>query len=182
MRFLKAIGPAVALAIACGAPASGASRDVRDVPLVDQSGATFTLRGLGRPTAVIFIATRCGDACPIAEALFARLSAKLQRAHLDAKLLTVTLEPDYDRPVVMARKARAFGADPARWRWASGNAADVRSVLDAFNVARLDGKFHGTFAYVLDARALPTRLVLLSADTGDELLNDLRAAGARRPV
>jgi cytochrome oxidase Cu insertion factor (SCO1/SenC/PrrC family) len=171
----------VALAIMCGTPAmAGVPHDVRDVPLVDQRGVTFTLRGLARPTAVIFIASRCTDACPIAEALFARLDRKLRRAHLDARLLTVTLEPDYDRPFVMARRAQAFHADPARWRWASGDPAGVRRVLDAFNVPRLDGKFHGTFAYVLDARALPARLVLLSADGDDELLNDLRAAGAQR--
>jgi cytochrome oxidase Cu insertion factor (SCO1/SenC/PrrC family) len=177
----RLIGAVVALAIACGAPAAaGVPRDVRDVPLVDQSGATFTLRGLNRPTAVIFIASRCTDACPIAEALFARLAEKLRRAHLDARLLTVTLEPDYDRPIVMARRAQAFHADPARWRWASGAPAGVRRVLDAFNVARLDGKFHGTFAYVLDAHALPAKLVLLSTAADDELLNDLRAAGARR--
>jgi cytochrome oxidase Cu insertion factor (SCO1/SenC/PrrC family) len=177
----RLIGAVVALAIACGAPATaGVSRDVRDVPLVDQRGATFTLRGLNRPTAVIFVASRCTDACPIAEALFARLAAKLRHAHLDARLLTVTLEPDYDRPFVMARRAQAFHADPARWRWASGDPAAVRGVLDAFNVARLNGKYHGTFAYVLDAHALPVRLVLLSTSADDELLNDLRAAGARR--
>ncbi|MBV8369892.1 MAG: SCO family protein [Candidatus Eremiobacteraeota bacterium] len=167
--------------IMCGAPAiAGVPHDVRDVPLIDQRGAAFTLRALARPTAVIFVASRCTDACPIAEALFARLDAKLRRAHVDARLLTVTLEPDYDRPFVMARKARTFNADPARWRWASGDPAAVRRVLDAFNVPRLDGKFHGTFAYVLDARALPARLVLLSTAADDELLNDLRAAAARR--
>jgi cytochrome oxidase Cu insertion factor (SCO1/SenC/PrrC family) len=166
-----------ALALACGTPAAaGTSRDARDVPLVDQNGAAFTLRNLHRPTAVIFVATRCGDACPIAEALFSKLSNELARAHVDARLLTVTLDPDYDRPIVMASKARAFRADASRWRWASGNPDDVRRLLGAFNVARLDDKFHGTFAYVLDARGLPTRLVMLSTSADRELLGFLRAA------
>ena len=168
---------ALALALACGAPAAaGAPRDARDVPLVDQNGARFTLRDLHRPTAVIFVATRCGDACPIAEALFARLSDKLARAHVDARLLTITLDPAFDRPIVMASKARQFNADAARWRWASGEPADVQSLLDAFNIARLDGTFHGTFAYVLDAQARPTRLVMLSTNTDRDLLGLLRAA------
>jgi cytochrome oxidase Cu insertion factor (SCO1/SenC/PrrC family) len=167
----------VALALACGAPAAaGASRDARDVPLVDQNGAAFTLRDLRRPTAVIFVATRCGDACPIAEALFSKLSGELARAHVDARLVTVTLDPDFDRPIVMASKARSFRADASRWRWASGNPDDVRRLLDAFNVARLDDKFHGTFAYVLDAHARPTRLVMLSTSADRELLGFLRAA------
>ena len=134
-----AIAFALLLAIAYGAPAAaGAPRDARDVPLVDQNGVSFTLRDLHRPTAVIFVATRCGDACPIAEGLFSRLSDRLARAHVDARLLTVT------------------------------------RLLDAFNVARLDGKFHGTFAYVLDAQARPMRLVMLSTNTDRELLDLLR--------
>jgi len=167
----------VALALACGSPAmAGAPRDARDVPLVDQNGAPFTLRDLHRPTAVIFVASRCGDACPVAEALFSKLSAELVSAHVDARLLTITLDPDFDRPIVMAAKARTFRADASRWRWASGNPDDVRRLLDAFNVARLDGKFHGTFAYVLDAHARPTRLVMLSTSADRDLLGLLRIA------
>jgi cytochrome oxidase Cu insertion factor (SCO1/SenC/PrrC family) len=171
---------AAALALACGAPAAAAApRDARDVPLVDQNGTAFTLRDLRRPTAVIFVAARCGDACPIAEALFARLSGELPRAHVDARLLTVTLDPDADPPLVMANLARAFRADAARWRWASGKPADVRSLLGAFNVARLDGTFHGAYAYVLDAHGLPARVVMLSPAADGELLASLRAAARR---
>ena len=71
----------------------------------------------------------------------------------------------------MANLARAFGADAARWRWASGTPANVRSLLGAFNVARLDGTFHGAYAYVLDAHGLPARVVMLSPAA------DARAAG-----
>jgi cytochrome oxidase Cu insertion factor (SCO1/SenC/PrrC family) len=177
MRAL-ALAFGFAIAFACGVPAdaAGASRDARDVPLVDQNGASFTLRDLHRPTAVIFVATRCGDACPVSEALFSRLSTQLERNHVDARLVTVTLDPDFDRPIVMASKAREFRADAARWRWASGAPSDVRRLLAAFNVAALDGKFHGTFAYVLDAQGRPMRLVMLSTNTDQELLGYLRAA------
>ena len=178
---LSALALAVATAVAAaGVPASaGAPRDARDVPLVDQNGTPFTLRDLRRPTAVIFVASRCGDACPIAEALFARLSAKLARERVDARLLTVTLDPDNDPPIVMGNLARAFRANAARWRFASGKPSDVRRLLDAFNVARLDGKFHGTFAYVLDAHGLPARLVMLSTAADGELLGYLREASRR---
>jgi cytochrome oxidase Cu insertion factor (SCO1/SenC/PrrC family) len=161
----------LALALSCGTVAAAAvPRDARDVPLVDQTGTTFTLRDVRKPAALIFIATRCHDACPVAEGLFAKLSAELARAHVDARLLTVTLEPDADPPIAMANLARAFSADPHRWRWASGRPADVRAVLDAFNVTRLDGKFHGAFCYVLGRDGRPRRLVLLSTSADRELL------------
>ena len=190
-RIRRAVAAlAVAFAASLGAPAgtqaavpahpvrvgAGVPRDARDIPLIDQNGARFTLRDLRRPTAVIFVAARCGDACPIAEALFARLSAALGRGRIDARLLTVTLDPEHDPPIAMAGLARGFHADAARWRWASGRPADVRALLDAFNVARLDGQFHGTFAYVLDAHGLPARLVMLSTSADGELLGYLRAA------
>ena len=176
---------ALALAVATSVAAApipawaGAPRDARDVPLVDQNGTPFTLRDLRRPTAVIFVASRCGDACPIAEALFSRLSAKLARERIDARLLTVTLDPDNDPPIVMRSLARSFGADAASWRFASGKPADVRRLLDAFNVARLDGTFHGAFAYVLDAHGLPTRMVMLSTAADGELLGYLRTPSRR---
>ena len=177
---LRAIAFATVLALTCGVPAlAGAPRDARDVPLVDQNGVGFTLRDIHRPTAVIFVATRCGDACPIAEALFSRLSGELAREHVDARLLTVTLDPEHDAPIVMSNLARAFRADATRWRWASGKPGDVYRLLDAFNVERLDGQFHGTFAYVLDAHGIPTRLVMLSTSADRELLGYLRAASQR---
>ena len=72
--------------------------------------------------------------------------------------------------------APSFRADASRWRWASGNPDDVRRLLGAFNVARLDDKFHGTFAYVLDAHGRPMRLVMLSTSADRELFGFLRAA------
>lgn len=166
---------ALAIALAAGAPVqAGAPRDVRDVGLIDQNGARFTLRELHRPIAVIFVASRCNDACPIAEALFAKLAAELTRERVDAQLLTITLDPTYDRPFVMAARARAFRADARQWRWASGDPDEVERLLEAFNVPRLDGRFHGAFAYVLDARALPSRLVLLTPAGDRQMLALLR--------
>jgi cytochrome oxidase Cu insertion factor (SCO1/SenC/PrrC family) len=161
---MRTAAAALLLATTVFAAPVAAARDARDVPLVDQNGARFTLRDLRRRTAVIFVATRCGDACPIAEALFAKLDRELAHAHAGARLLTVTLDPRFDRPIVMASKARAFRADAARWRWATGEPDDVDALLDAFGVTRLDGRFHGAFAYVLDAHGLPVRVVPLSAE------------------
>jgi protein SCO1/2 len=168
------------LALACDARASAAtrSRDVRDVPLVDQLGTTFTLRALHRPAAVAFVATHCTDACPIVSAVLARLAAALARERLDARVVTIALEPREDPPVAMAAAARAYGADPTRWRWASGRVADVDRVLEAFGVYRVDDEEHSTLLYVLDARARLVRTLPLSNDADRELLALLRAHGA----
>jgi cytochrome oxidase Cu insertion factor (SCO1/SenC/PrrC family) len=167
---------AVAAVAGSGTEAFGAVRDARDVPLIDQAGAAFTLRGLHRPAAVVFIDTRCNDACAVAEGVFARLAETMTRARIDARLVTVTLDPEADPPIVMARAARAFNANPARWRWASGKPVDVKDLMHAFGVVRIGTAYHSTFVYVLDARGLPARAIPLSTSAPSELVAALRAA------
>lgn len=181
LLLIRSAVAATALALTCaGAAAAGARGDARDVPIVDQLGLTFTLRDLHRPAAVVFIDLDCDDACTIAEGLFARLAATLAKQHVDARLITLTLDPDQDPPVAMAAMARRFSADPARWRWASGRPANVKKLMAAFRVVRVSKSFHSTFAYVLDARGLPIRTIPLSTAADRELFDDLRSAAQHR--
>lgn len=171
---------AFALALASGSPSlAGPTRDARDVPIVDQLGTTFTLRDLRRPTAVAFVELDCTDACAVTEGVFAKLARELAREHVDARLLILTLDPNADPPVAMAARARAFGADPRRWRWASGRPADVNQLIAAFHVVRESKNFHSTFTYLLDADGIPVRVVPLSTNTDRELLDGLRAVAKR---
>lgn len=174
----RALSFALALAGAAAAPAL-AARDARDVPIVDQTGATFTLRALHRPAAVIFIDTDCDDACTIAEGIFARLAGRMRQARLDARLVTITLDPAHEPPFVMANAARKFAADPTRWRWASGNPRNVEDLMGAFNVVHVSKRVHSTFAYVLDADGLPLHVIPLSTHADTELFEALRAAFGR---
>ncbi|MDE2573633.1 MAG: SCO family protein, partial [bacterium] len=59
----------------------------------------------GHNVVIDFISTRCTDACPIANAAFIQLQERLRAGGSGALLLTVTLDPAYDRPFVMAREA-----------------------------------------------------------------------------
>lgn len=182
LLLIRTAAAATALALSCsGAAAAGTHRDARDVRLVDQMGLTFTLRDLHRPAAVVFIDLDCDDACTIAEGLFARLAGTLAREHVDARLITLTLDPDADPPVAMAAMARRFAADPTRWRWASGRPSDVRRLMAAFGVVRISRSFHSTFAYLLDAHGIPVRTIPLSTTADRELFDGLRRAAQHRP-
>ena len=52
----------------------------------------------------------------------------------DTALLSVTLDPAFDTPPILEAYARAKGADPARWRFATGKPDDVLRVARAFSV------------------------------------------------
>ena len=108
---------------------------VPDTPFVDQTGRPFRFSMLrGQDVVLAFIYTRCQDPqmCPLISAHFNLLQRKLgSRA---AHLVEVTLDPSYDRPPVLARYARTFGADPRRWTLAVGDAQPTLDFAARFGV------------------------------------------------
>jgi cytochrome oxidase Cu insertion factor (SCO1/SenC/PrrC family) len=177
-------------AFGMSASAAPGRSDPSAIRLIDQNDRAFTLRDLrGRPVLLTFVATRCTDACPIANAIFAGLQNDLQRGHVDARLLTVTLDPRNDTPFVMANTARRLGVDPRRWRFATGSVADVQRLLHAFNVVvqpNAEGipDVHSTFVYLLDREGHLSRSMLLSTTIRQEALAALAAepSSPGRPV
>ena len=110
------------------------------ISLIDEQGRRVTERDfLGRTTFVTFVYTRCPlpEFCPAVTSRFKQLQAALakdQALARKARLLSVTLDPAYDTPAVLKDYARAIGADPARWSFASGDPAEVLKVARAFSV------------------------------------------------
>lgn len=151
---------------------------VGNISLVDQAGTHFALADLaGRPAVVTFVATRCKDVCPMADAIFLSLA----RERTAARFLTITLDPGYDTPFVMARHARDLHAAPDRWRLASGSPHDVERVLTAFGVVRdydKDGipDAHSSFIYVFDSRGRLAKTLPLSTNSFAEIRSDLKRA------
>jgi protein SCO1/2 len=52
----------------------------------------------------------------------------------DARLLTVTLDPQHDTPAVLREYAVAMGADFTRWRFATGPTEQVAALTRAFGI------------------------------------------------
>jgi len=122
------------------APSEGTAlgRPVPDFELVDQSRGTVRLSQFqGQVVALTFIYTRCPlpDVCPRLSSNFARLQDRFRdRLGRDLTLLSVTFDPQYDRPEVLAGYARGFRADPAGWRFLTGTLDQVRQVCGLFGV------------------------------------------------
>jgi protein SCO1/2 len=75
----------------------------------------------GRVVAINFIYTRCPlpDVCPRLSANFAAMQLRFRNT--DLMLISVTVDPDYDTPAMLADYARRWGAEPDRWRFLTGN-------------------------------------------------------------
>jgi cytochrome oxidase Cu insertion factor (SCO1/SenC/PrrC family) len=164
---------ALLLGLWTGGSAVAASDPTR-IDLVDQRGAHFSLHALrGTPTILTFVASRCGDTCPMSDALFEHLA----QTHVSARLVTITLDPGYDTPFVMAQYAHMLGADARSWRVASGAPAGVNALLDSLGVERPRvttheaPQVHSTMIYCLDRAGRLAKTVLLS----DHAEADVRA-------
>lgn len=102
--------------------------EIPDTPFVDQTGQPFRFSQLRGENAVLaFVYTRCQDPrmCPLISAKFHALQQRFGTRKMH--LVEVTLDPSFDRPAVLARYGKLFGADPHRWTLAVG---DVEPTLD----------------------------------------------------
>jgi protein SCO1/2 len=109
---------------------------IPDFALTDQTGRVVRLSEMrGEPVAVTFIYTRCpiATACPLTATRFAKLDSLL-KAKGFGKLLTITVEPERDTPKVLAEYASHLGADPARWKFLTGDPKAVADVASRFGV------------------------------------------------
>ena len=155
--------------------------DPRDIPLVDDRGeATRLADYAGEPLIVTFVASRCTDVCPIANGEFARVRAQLRRDHIAARLLTISLDPAYDTPFVLARIGHEFslGADRS-WRFATGRQHDVATLMHAFGVVARKNRdgvpdVHGSLVYVLDPLGRLATTLPLSTNLDREVVTALR--------
>lgn len=114
---------------------------VPEVPLVDESGAARSLgEWRGRALAVTFTYSRCPlpDFCPRMDRQFAAAQrVVLSESGLRDRvaLLSISFDPQFDTPQVLAAHAREAGADPRVWRFLTGERAAVERLAEGFGVS-----------------------------------------------
>jgi protein SCO1 len=111
---------------------------------VDQDGRSFSPADFkGRPWAVTFVYTRCPlpTVCPTLERRFVSVQQAIRRdrALADARLATISIDPEFDRPAVLKARATALSADTARWRFLTGDRQAVDGFSERFGVTVVRG-------------------------------------------
>jgi protein SCO1/2 len=109
-----------------------------DFELTDQTARPVALSALkGKVVAVTFIYSRCPlpDYCPRMvenfKALRARFAARMDR---DLVFLTISFDPRYDTPEVLAKYAASQRAGGAGWHFLTGDPAKIERVCNAFGI------------------------------------------------
>jgi protein SCO1/2 len=162
--------------------------EMPDVKLVNQDGRPFNTRQLkGRALVVTFIYTRCPlpDQCPLMSANFAQLNAALAAdtgLRKKARLLSVTLDPEFDRPEVL----RSYGATYAggkfdNWDFATGDPAEVRRFAEFFGlIYKAEGNqvIHSLRTAVVGADGRLLKIYRGNEWKSEDVLNELKAMPA----
>jgi len=111
---------------------------VPDVALIDESGDSVSLRSLldsGQPVAVNFIFTTCTTICPVMTSIFTQMRYQLGEAGAGVQLVSISIDPEYDRPGKLKQYAEGFGVGPG-WTFLTGDGADIARVLQSFDALR----------------------------------------------
>jgi protein SCO1/2 len=99
--------------------------------LVDERGQPFTEAALrGHPTIVSFLFTRCDTSCPIDTRKMRTLQELTDDKGDQIKLLSLTVDPAYDTPERLAAYAVKYDADPARWRFVTGDPMREKALVE----------------------------------------------------
>lgn len=113
---------------------------VPEFSLVTQSNQPFTAANLrGRLTVLTFIFTRCPrvDYCPAMALRFGELQKAVQadpKLAGQVRLLSISLDPEYDTPEILRAYGKAEQADFAVWQFLTGTKAEISGLTKAFSV------------------------------------------------
>src|SRR5262245_24284925 len=110
--------------------------------LTNQNGGRITLDTFrGQPFVLTFVFTRCPvpNFCPRMSNNFEELQAAIKAGSgsvAKTRLLSVTLDPDYDTPKILCDYATFHHSDSKIWSFATGDKKEIDSLTRAFSVYR----------------------------------------------
>ncbi len=111
---------------------------LKDFELVSMAGEeTSLLKELDtdRPVMVNFIFTTCTTICPVMSGIFAQVQKELGPASSEVRMISVSIDPEYDTPERLREYAERFEAGP-QWQFLTGDIDDVVAVQKSFDVYR----------------------------------------------
>jgi protein SCO1/2 len=111
---------------------------VPDFELIDQNGKPFRLSSLrGKAVVLTFIYTRCPlpDFCPLMSKNFKALQQRLEKgAPGKFQLVSVSIDPTFDRPEVLKEYASRYAANESSWSFATASQEEINAVASQFGL------------------------------------------------
>ena len=108
------------------------------LPLVAMDGEETSLQEAldsDQPVMLNFIFTTCTTICPVLSATFSQVQEQMGEEVQDIKMISITIDPEYDTPEKLQAYAKRFNAG-SQWQFYTGDLSDIISIEKAFNVYR----------------------------------------------
>jgi protein SCO1/2 len=130
------------------------TRCLPDLNLTDQNGQTVNLASLkGSPLLFDFIYTSCPGPCELMTQRMGKVADQLGLSFgSKVRFVSVTMDPEHDRPPKMLAYAKALGANRPGWLFLTGTPAQIEQVMSAFKVEwarQPDGSIDHVLAFFL---------------------------------
>lgn len=156
------------------------TRPAPEFDLIDQAGRAVTLASFpGRVLIVDFIFTECLGPCPVQTsnqvALQKKIPAELRPF---VQFLSISLDPETDRPEVLRAYADARGADLANWSFLTGEREPVAALVTKWGIGSVrkpDGSIDHTLITFLVHDGRVMERYTPDARQGEKLLADVSA-------
>jgi protein SCO1/2 len=138
---------------------------VADFTLTNQAGCEISLKDLrGKVWVADIIFTRCPGPCLKMTRQMSDLQAGLPHES-QAKLVTLTTDPDFDTPKILKAYGQRFSADESRWIFLTGTQKQIASLaIDSLKLTAIEKKpeerespadlfVHSTIFVIVDKKA-----------------------------
>lgn len=132
-----------------------------DFTLTDQDGRPYGSADLrGKVWVASFIFTRCPTICPDITRKMAKIQHRARNIEPAFRLISFSVDPDFDTPSRLTEYAQRHKASPRMWRMLTGPLDDVKRTIvgglkigmgTPVNEADLENVFHGTHFVLVDA-------------------------------
>lgn len=87
------------------------------------------------PVILNFIFTSCTTVCPVLSATFSQFQDKLGKEADKIKMVSISIDPEYDTPIKLREYANKFNAGP-QWQFYTGTVSQSIEVQRAFDAYR----------------------------------------------
>lgn len=169
-----------------------AGEAVPDAAFTDQEGKPRRLSDWrGQAVAVTFVYTRCpiSNFCPLTDQHFKNAQRAIEDApdlRGRARLVSVSIDPEYDTPPVLAARARTLQASPEVWTFLTGERQALEEFASRFGVALMRGDapaqeiVHNLRTAIIDSNGRLSDILRGNEWTVPQLTAELRTALAWR--
>jgi protein SCO1/2 len=123
---------------------------VPDFDLVERSERPLRAADLrGKIWVADFMFTYCAGPCPIMSSRMAQLQREIADLK-DVVLVSFSVDPERDTPAVLREYAERYGADPARWLFATGDKRTIDMLaVEGFKVGSVENPIYHSTRFIL---------------------------------